>query len=277
MKNEQNRRVSQSNKSFVGYVEEKQHQQAKRLLVMLLKMAAILLIVIGIAVICFVVKNTRKNKGSSASNDARISYVKAPIIDTDLIPEYSGNPYYEVNDNTPYFDLEEIDTDEEFEIYSDLDRLGRCGPAFANLCRELMPTEERGEIGMIKPSGWHTVKYPDLIEDLYLYNRCHLIAYSLSGENANEYNLITGTRYFNVEGMLPFETQVRNYILNTDNHVLYRVTPIFENKDLVAKGVLMEALSIEDKGKGVCFNVFVYNVQPGIVIDYSDGSSKVER
>ncbi len=276
MRNEQNRRVSQSNKSFVGYVEEKQHRQTQKLLVMLLKMAAILLIVIGIAVICFVVKNTRKNNASSTSNDAKIGQVKEPSINAGLIPEYSGNPYYEVNDNVPYFDLEEIDADDEFEIYSDLDRLGRCGPAFANLCRELMPIEDRGEIGMIKPSGWQTVKYPDLIEDLYLYNRCHLIAYSLSGENANEHNLITGTRYFNIEGMLPFENQVRDYILNSDNHVLYRVTPVFANKDLVAKGVLMEAFSVEDKGKGVCFNVFVYNIQPGVVIDYSDGSSKVE-
>lgn len=194
-------------------------------------------------------------------------------LETIDIPEYSGDIYYEINGNHPTFEIGSIDVNDEFEIYSELDDLGRCGVAYANLCKNLMPTEERGEIGNIKPSGWHTIKYPDKIEDLYLYNRCHLIAYSLSGENDNEKNLITGTRYFNVSGMLPFENKVRNYIEETENHVLYRVTPVFKDDNLLASGVQIEAYSIEDNGKGICFNVFIYNVQPGIIIDYSDGSS----
>lgn len=191
------------------------------------------------------------------------------------IPKYNGKPYVEVNHNQPFFDKDDITT-EPFETYSDLDYLGRCGTAFANICKELMPTEERGEIGMIKPTGWHTIKYPDLIEDRYLYNRCHLIGYQLSGENANEKNLITGTRYMNVEGMLPFENWVAEYVRETNYHVIYRVTPVFEGDDLVAKGVLMEAYSAEDRGEGICFCVFVYNVQPGIEIDYKTGDSKIK-
>ena len=159
-----------------------------------------------------------------------------------------------------------------FETYSDLDELGRCGVAYANICKELMPTEERGAIGMVKPTGWHTVKY-DNVEGKYLYNRCHLIGYQLAGENANEKNLITGTRYLNVTGMLKFEDQVADYVKATDHHVLYRVTPVFEEDNLVATGVEMEAYSVEDKGKGVSFHVFVYNVQPGIDIDYATGES----
>ena len=189
------------------------------------------------------------------------------------IPDYNGKPYAEVNGNRPFFDNDDITT-EVFETYSDLDYLGRCGTAYANICKELMPTEERGEIGMIKPTGWHTVKYPDIIEDRYLYNRCHLIGYQLSGENANSANLITGTRYFNVEGMLRFENWVAEYVRETNNHVLYRVTPVFDGNDLVAKGVLMEAYSVEDNGAGVEFCVFVYNVQPGIEIDYRTGDSR---
>ena len=189
------------------------------------------------------------------------------------IPDYNGKPYAEVNGNRPFFGNDDITT-EVFETYSDLDYLGRCGTAYANICKELMPTEERGEIGMIKPTGWHTVKYPDIIEDRYLYNRCHLIGYQLSGENANSANLITGTRYFNVEGMLRFENWVAEYVRETNNHVLYRVTPVFDGNDLVAKGVLMEAYSVEDNGAGVEFCVFVYNVQPGIEIDYRTGDSR---
>ena len=189
------------------------------------------------------------------------------------IPDYNGKSYAEVNGNRPFFDNDDITT-EVFETYSDLDYLGRCGTAYANICKELMPTEERGEIGMIKPTGWHTVKYPDIIEDRYLYNRCHLIGYQLSGENANSANLITGTRYFNVEGMLRFENWVAEYVRETNNHVLYRVTPVFDGNDLVAKGVLMEAYSVEDNGAGVEFCVFVYNVQPGIEIDYRTGDSR---
>jgi len=189
------------------------------------------------------------------------------------IPAYSGTPYYEINGNKPDFTDKEKESKEAFENYSELDALGRCGPAFANLCRELMPEEERNAIGQIRPSGWHTVKYNDLIDGNYLYNRCHLIAYSLAGENANEKNLITGTRYLNVEGMQEFENSVRDYILQSGNHVLYRVTPDFENDNLVASGVEMEAWSVEDSGKGICFHVYCYNVQPGIKIDYATGDS----
>ena len=188
------------------------------------------------------------------------------------IPQYDGSAYVEINDNVPFFRESDI-TATAYEEYSPLDRLGRCGPAAACLCREMMPTEERGEIGMIRPSGWHTVRYDDLIEDRYLYNRCHLIAYSLAGENDNERNLITGTRYMNIEGMLPFELETIDYLLETGNHVLYRVTPCFSGNDLVAAGVLMEAYSVEDRGRGLSFNVFVFNVQPGIEIDYGTGNS----
>ena len=190
------------------------------------------------------------------------------------IPQYSGKPYVEVNNNVPFFDAEDYQI-KSFEEYSELDMLGRCGAAYACLSEELMPTEERGKIGMIKPSGWHTVKYPEQIEDLYLYNRCHLIAWCLTGENANEKNLITGTRYMNVEGMLPLEEKVANYIDRTNNHVLYRVTPVFEGENLVASGVLMEAYSVEDKGEGIQFCVYCFNVQPGIEIDYLTGESRV--
>ena len=189
------------------------------------------------------------------------------------IPPYTGADYVEINENIPFF-LESDITAEAYEEYSPLDRLGRCGPATACLGRETMPTEERGPIGMIRPSGWHTVRYDDLIEDKYLYNRCHLIAYMLAGENDNERNLITGTAYMNVAGMFPFELETANYILNTGNHVLYRVTPCFAGNDLVASGVLMEAYSIEDNGRGLSFNVFVFNIQPGIVIDYRTGYSR---
>ena len=189
------------------------------------------------------------------------------------IPPYSTEPYVEVNNNIPYFTSEEKSVTDSFEKYSELDSFGRCGVAYANLCRELMPTEERGEIGDIRPSGWHTVKYNDLIEGNYLYNRCHLIAYSLAGENANPKNLITGTRYLNTVGMLSFEIMVANYIERSDNHVLYRVTPVFEGDNLVASGVEIEGWSVEDDGAGICFNVFCYNVQPYMDIDYVTGDS----
>ena len=189
----------------------------------------------------------------------------------EVIPEYSGNPYVELNGNVPYFTDEELSTT-AFELYSELDSLGRCGACYANICKEIMPTEERGSIGMVKPTGWHTVKY-DCITDRYLYNRCHLIGYQLAGENANEKNLITGTRYLNVDGMLPFENEVADYVEETENQVLYRVTPGFSDDDLVASGVIIEAKSVEDKGAGVQFNVYCYNVQPGISIDYIDGQS----
>ena len=187
------------------------------------------------------------------------------------IPEFSDQPYVVLEDNQPDFDQENLPT-ESYETYSPLDGLGRCGPAEANVGVDLMPTEERGEIGQVKPSGWQTVKY-DIVDGKYLSNRCHLIGYQLTGENANEQNLITGTRYMNVEGMLPFEDQVADYVQETGNHVLYRVTPIFSGSELVARGVQMEALSVEDGGEGVCFNVYVYNCQPGVTIDYATGDS----
>lgn len=189
------------------------------------------------------------------------------------IPDYDGYPYVTLNNNVPSFLKEDMVT-EPFEIYSDLDTFGRCGAAYANVCKELMPTEERGTIGQVKPSGWHTVKYNDRIDGNYLYNRCHLVAYQLAGENANVKNLITGTRYMNVVGMVPFENEVADYVNSTGNHVLYRVTPLFEGDNLVAAGVVMEAMSVEDDGLGVCFCVFVYNVQPGVIIDYATGDSE---
>ena len=193
----------------------------------------------------------------------------------DTVPLFSDKPYVEINGNVPYFTQTEITT-EVFETYSELDSLGRCGVAYANVCREIMPAESRGPIGMIKPSGWHTVKY-DFVDGKYLYNRCHLIGYQLAGENANERNLITGTRYLNVTGMLPFEDQVAYYAENTGNHVLYRATPVFEGNNLVASGVLLEAYSVEDKGRGVCFCVFCYNAQPGVTINYATGDSSLSK
>ena len=188
------------------------------------------------------------------------------------IPAYVGNSFVILDDNKPAFSKQDRERTDAFETYSDLDELGRCGVAYANICKELMPTEERGAIGMVKPTGWHTVKY-DNVEGKYLYNRCHLIGYQLAGENANEKNLITGTRYLNVTGMLKFEDQVADYVKATDHHVLYRVTPVFEGDNLVATGLEMEAYSVEDCGKGVSFHVFVYNIQPGITIDYATGES----
>ncbi len=190
------------------------------------------------------------------------------------VPAYAGEPYVAIDDNQPDFSEEDLTT-ESFESYSPLDSLGRCGAAYANVGVDLMPTEERGSIGQVQPSGWHTVKY-DCVDGKYLYNRCHLIGYQLTGENANEENLITGTRYLNVDGMLPFENLVADYVQETANHVLYRVTPVFEGDNLLASGVQMEALSVEDGGEGICFNVYVYNVQPGVVIDYATGESALE-
>ena len=195
-------------------------------------------------------------------------------VSLDAIPAYDGRAYVAVNNNEPFFTDSDMTTT-AFENYSDLDSLGRCGVAYANICKDIMPTEERGKIGMIKPSGWHTVKY-DVIKDRYLYNRCHLIGYQLAGENANPKNLITGTRYLNVEGMLPFENLVADYVNNTGNHVLYRVTPMFSGSNLVANGVLIEAKSVEDNGGGILFNVYCYNVQPGVGINYENGDSWLE-
>ena len=197
----------------------------------------------------------------------------AASVSIEDIPPYSGKAYVEINDNVPEFSEADYQKD-SFESYSPLDQLGRCQTAFANIGRDLMPTEDRGSIGQVKPSGWHTVKY-DVVDGKYLYNRCHLIGFQLTGENANEKNLITGTRYMNTEGMLPFENMVADYIKETDDQVLYRVTPIFSGDNLVADGVQLEASSVGDKGESIQFNVFIYNVQPGIIIDYADGSSQL--
>lgn len=190
------------------------------------------------------------------------------------IPAYQNAPYTALNNNVPEFKAAEH-TVNSFETYGELDDLGRCTEALACIGLDLMPTEDRGSIGQVKPSGWQTIRY-DIVDGGYLYNRCHLIGFQLSGENANVKNLITGTRYMNTKGMLPFENMVADYVKETENHVLYRVTPIFEGSELVARGVQIEALSMEDQGAGICFNVYVYNVQPGIIIDYATGHSRLE-
>ena len=188
------------------------------------------------------------------------------------IPEFSGEPYVVLNDNLPEFTEKDLTT-ESYEFYSELDYLNRCGYTMACIGRDIMPTEERGSISSVKPTGW-VQNFYDHVDGEALYNRAHLIGFQLTGENANKQNLITGTRYFNVEGMLPFENMVADYLYEfRDNHVMYRVTPIFEGDDLVARGVLMEAKSVEDNGEGICYCVFVYNVQPGIVIDYATGEN----
>lgn len=195
----------------------------------------------------------------------------AVSVSLEEVPAYSGSPYVELDGNQPGFSLEERTTD-SFETYSTLDVLGRCGPAYACIGQDLMPTEDRESISSVLPTGWVQAEY-DFVEGGSLYNRCHLIGFQLTGENANEENLITGTRYMNVEGMLPFENMVADYIKETGNHVLYRATPVFEGENLVASGVVMEAFSVEDEGEGVCFHVYVYNVQPGVEIDYATGES----
>ena len=212
--------------------------------------------------------NSENVVNAQASTTIEQNNINISIAD---IPEYTDKIYIEINNNVPYFEESDYTT-ESFERYSDLDALGRCGVAFANVSKETMPPEsdERGSISSVKPTGWEQAKY----DGEYLYNRCHLIGYQLSDEDANELNLITGTRFFNVEGMLPFENKVAEYISeNTSNHVLYRVTPVFDGDNFLATGVEMEAYSVEDQGQGVCFNVFVYNVQPGITIDYATGES----
>lgn len=210
------------------------------------------------------------NDFGQSGNGAKESSISLALED---VPEYDGEEYIVLNNNVPEFSESDL-VEESYEEYSKLDSLDRCGTAMACIGTDIMPTEKRGNIGSVKPSGWQTVKY-DIVDGKYLYNRCHLIGYQLTGENANERNLITGTRYFNVDGMLPFEDMVADYVKETDQHVLYRVTPVFEGDNLVASGVQMEALSVEDEGEGICFNVYVYNVQPGIAIDYATGDSEL--
>ena len=213
-------------------------------------------------------------KYENAQSDALPEYIGEGAESVEEIPEFSGAAYVAVNGNVPFFMPEEI-TDESFEYYAELDSLGRCGVTMACIGVDIMPTEDRGEIGSVKPTGWQSVKY-DCVDGKYLYNRCHLIGFQLAGENANKRNLITGTRYLNIEGMLPFENLVADYVQETKNHVLYRVTPIFDGENLVAHGVLMEGWSVEDEGEGVCFCVYAYNAQPGIIIDYNTGNSREE-
>ena len=215
--------------------------------------------------------------GSSTQNGSQLSGAgnhSQTSVSLDSIPEYSGDPYVVVNNNVPFFPKEDLKA-EAFESYGDLDSLGRCTVAYSMVGTETMPTEERGSIGQVKPTGWHAVKY-DNVDGKYLYNRCHLIGYQLTAENANVKNLITGTRYLNVQGMLPFENLTADYIKETGNHVLYRVTPVFEGDNLVASGVLMEGESAEDDGEAIQFCVYVYNVQPGIIIDYATGDSRLD-
>lgn len=205
------------------------------------------------------------------------TYSHGESVELATIPDYSTSPYVILDDNSPTFSASELTT-ESFEYYSDLDELGRCGYAYACVGLDTMPADDRESISSVKPSGWHNEKYDaDLVDGSWVYNRCHLIAYCLTAENANKQNLITGTRYFNVEGMLPFETQVAAYVKETGNHVLYRVTPIYDGENLVASGVQMEAISVEDQGAGVQFNVYCYNVQPGITIDYATGENWLEE
>ena len=197
------------------------------------------------------------------------------VLSSSSLPEFSGKPYIEINGNVPYFSLDDYQNKESFEEYGELDYLNRCTVCVANIGYDLMPKEERGYIGSVKPSGWHSVKY-DFVDGKYLYNRCHLIGYQLSGENANEKNLITGTRFLNVEGMLPFENMIAEYVRESGNHVLLRVTPRFEGENLLASGVFMEAMSVEDEGEGILFNIYCYNAQKGVIIDYATGESYEE-
>lgn len=221
-----------------------------------------------IAIIILMALSYISNNPYIIQNDKKIATTYSRM---DEIPEYSEQIYVEINNNVPYFSEEDYSTD-AFEKYSNLDEKGRCGVAYANICKEIMPKdgETRQSISNVKPTGWEQEKY----DGQYLYNRCHLIGYQLSAENANEKNLITGTRYFNVQGMLPFENKVADYINeNKNTHVLYRVTPNFKGDNLLASGVQIEAYSVEDNGKGICFNVYIYNVQPEINIDYKTGES----
>ena len=215
--------------------------------------------------------------GCSSKKDNQAGTVGSAEVQSTAVADdmaslvYQGEPYVVINDNTPVFNDADFTTI-SFESYGELDELGRCTTAFANIGKDIMPTEKRGAIGEVKPTGWQTAKY-DSVDGKYLYNRCHLIGYQLTGENANEKNLITGTRYLNVDGMLPFENMVADYIKETNNHVLYRVTPVFSGDNLVASGVHMEAKSVEDNGDGILFNVYCFNAQPGIAIDYATGDS----
>ena len=221
------------------------------------------------------VENETQNDISEEQIPNRNAIGNKPM-ECDDYPKFVGDAYVVINNNMPYFEETDKILTEPFEHYSEQDKLGRCGVAYANICDELMPTEPRGEIGMVKPSGWRISKY-DFVDGKFLYNRCHLIGYQLAGENANEKNLITGTRYLNVVGMMPIENKIADYVMYTHNHVLYRVTPMYVDDELVARGVMIEAYSVEDAGKGICLNVYVFNVQPGVVIDYATGENHLDE
>ena len=233
-------------------------------------LAAVLLLCL-----CWAIWGPDGDSGSGPLNSGTVftsgEVWEGEVVSLDEIPEYRGEPYVEINGNRPDFSQEDRNA-EAFEAYSSLDSLGRCGTAFANVGQELMPRGERENISQIHPTGWQHVEY-DFVDGESLYNRCHLIAHQLTGENANERNLITGTRYMNTEGMLPFEEMVGDYVREEDGHVLYRVTPVFEGSDLVARGVEMEGYSVEDQGESVSFHIFAYNVQPGVEIDYATGDN----
>ena len=242
----------------------------------LLTLLSLLLVVCTLATGCSLdgldsIGDALKDAFEGADINATEPQQNQNAVSVDEVPEFSGAPFVTINDNQPTFTEEELVT-VSYEFYSPLDSLGRCGYTMACIGRDIMPTEKREEIGSVKPTGWQSVKY-DIVDGKYLYNRCHLIGFQLTGENANKENLITGTRYMNVDGMLPFENMVADYIKETGNHVIYRVTPIFEGNNLVANGVQMEAFSVEDEGDGICFNVYVYNNQPGVTIDYKTGHS----
>ncbi len=239
-----------------------------------------LLLLLSILCLSFVscIDFDRNSGGNGGGGDENEREEVLGYASVEGIPDYSGSPYVELNGNKPEFSDEEKKTKTSYETYSKLDSLGRCGVTHACIGKDLMPTEDRESISSVKPSGWINKKYDtDLVDGGYLYNRCHLIGFQLTGENANERNLITGTRYMNVDGMLPFENMVADYIKETENHVMYRVTPIFVGRNLVASGVQVEAYSVEDHGDGICFNVFVYNVQPGIMINYLTGDSRLNE
>lgn len=229
------------------------------------------LLVFFIAGIGFGLSGCSSKKDNQAGTVGSAEVQSTAVADDMASLVYQGEPYVVINDNNPDFTEADMTT-VSFESYGELDGLGRCTTAFANIGKDLMPAEKRGPIGEVKPTGWQTAKY-DNVDGKYLYNRCHLIGYQLTGENANEKNLITGTRYLNVDGMLPFENMVADYIKETNNHVLYRVTPVFSGDNLVASGVQMEAESVEDNGDGILFNVYCFNAQPGIAIDYATGDS----
>lgn len=227
---------------------------------------------------CQTTTNQNSGENTNISQNSNIDDNRDKGITLDNLPEYPGEPFVALYNNVPDFDNEIDKAKKSFETYSDLDSLGRCGVAYANIGKDLMPTDKRGDISSVKPTGWINKKYDtSLVDGGYIYNRCHLIGHQLAGEDANEKNLITGTRYFNVEGMLPFENMVADYVKETNNHVLYRVTPIYTDENLLADGVLMEAESVEDKGKGISYCVYVYNVQPGIKINYETGDSSAKN